>query len=118
VAVKIPSRTSVSAALKSESTPYSDTDIPMLSSPETKRESEKLYSSFGLTLSDAITMFLHQSLAIGGLPFELRQPRYNAETEAAMQEARDIMSGKISAKTYHSAKALSEELDAEDESGD
>ena len=38
----------------------------------------------------------------GGLPFEMRQTRYNAETEAAMQEARDIASGKIKAKRYSS----------------
>ena len=38
----------------------------------------------------------------GGLPFEVRQPRYNAETEAAMKEARDIMAGKIKAKRYQS----------------
>jgi DNA-damage-inducible protein J len=86
--------------------------------PKTKKESEDLYSAFGLTLSDAITMFLRQSIAMGGLPFELRQPRYNAATEAAMQEARDMMSGKIPAKTYRSAKELSEELDAENESED
>jgi len=32
---------------------------------------------------------------VGGLPFEMKQPGYNAETEAAMQEARDITAGKI-----------------------
>jgi len=37
----------------------------------------------------------------------------NAETLAAMQEARDIMSGKIKAKAYHSAKELSDEILAE-----
>jgi DNA-damage-inducible protein J len=82
--------------------------------PKTTKESEKLSSSFGITLSDAITMFLRQSIVTGGLPFELRQPRYNAKTEAAMREALDIMSGKIPAKTYRSAKELSEELDAEE----
>jgi DNA-damage-inducible protein J len=81
--------------------------------PQTKKESEKLYSSFGITLSDAITIFLRQSLTVGGLPFELRQPRYNAETEDAMQETRDIMSGKTPAKKYRSAKELFNELDAE-----
>jgi DNA-damage-inducible protein J len=48
----------------------------------------------------------------GGLPFEVKQPRYNSETETAMQETRDILSGKINAKTYSSAKELAEELDA------
>ena len=43
----------------------------------------------------------------------MKQPRYNAETEAAMQEARDIISGKKKAKKYSSADELFEELDAE-----
>jgi hypothetical protein len=43
------------------------------------------------------------------------QPRYNAETLAAFQEAEDILSGKIPAKRYYSAKELSEALDALDE---
>lgn len=40
-------------------------------------------------------------------------PRYNAETEAAMDEARAIMDGRVQAKRYSSAYALFEELDAE-----
>ena len=43
------------------------------------------------------------------------KPRYNAETEAAMQEAREIMSGKKKAKSYSSADELFAELDAEHE---
>jgi DNA-damage-inducible protein J len=43
----------------------------------------------------------------------MKQPRYNAETEAAMQEARAIASGKILAKSYSSARELFAELDAE-----
>ena len=74
---------------------------------------EQLFGSFGISVADAINIFLHQSLMVGGLPFEVRQPRFNAETEAAMQEARDISSGKISAKRYDSARALLEDLDNE-----
>ncbi len=70
--------------------------------PEFKSQVEDLYFRFGLSLTDAINIFLHVSLMEGGLPFEVRQPRYNAETEAAMKEARDIMDGKIQAKRYHS----------------
>lgn len=81
--------------------------------PETKFSAERLFSSFGITITDAVNIFLHQSLMVGGLPFEVRQPRYNAETEAAMQEARDIASGKIHAKSYSSARELLSELDEE-----
>jgi DNA-damage-inducible protein J len=81
--------------------------------PKTKKGAEQLFSTFGITISDAVNIFLHQSLMVGGLPFEMKQPRYNAETEAAMHEARDIMSGKKKAKSYSSADELFEELDAE-----
>lgn len=70
--------------------------------PEVKASVEKLFSSFGITVSDAINIFLYKSLMEGGLPFEVKQPRFNAETEEAIQEARDIMSGKIKAKKYDS----------------
>lgn len=81
--------------------------------PDTKSGAEKLFKSFGITITDAVNIFLHQSLMVGGLPFEVRQQRYNAETELAMQEARDIAAGKITTKSYSSAKELLEELDAE-----
>jgi len=83
--------------------------------PETKSSAEALYSSFGITVSDAINMFLRKSLMVGGLPFDVRQPNYNAETEAAIQEARDIMAGKIQTKTYTSVAEMNAALDAEDE---
>ncbi|GHS85361.1 hypothetical protein AGMMS49957_01310 [Synergistales bacterium] len=81
--------------------------------PETKSGAERLFSQFGITVTDAVNMFLRQSLMVGGLPFELKQPRYNMETEAAIQEAREIMAGRIKTKAYHSARELSEELDGE-----
>ncbi len=81
--------------------------------PETKFGAEQLFSHFGITVSDAVNIFLRQCLMVGGLPFEMKQPRYNIETETAIQEARDIVSGKIPAKTYHSAKELFSELDTE-----
>ena len=79
----------------------------------TKDDLERLYQGFGLTLSQAVNLFFSQSLAIGGLPFAVSHRKYNRETEEAMQEARDIASGKIQAKSYHSARELFDELDAE-----
>lgn len=81
--------------------------------PETKSSAEKIFESFGITISDAINIFLRKSIMEGGLPFEMKQPRYNMETEMAMREARSMMEGKIEAKVYSSASELFEELDAE-----
>ena len=81
--------------------------------PQTKQGAEQLFSAFGITISDAVNIFLRQSLMVGGLPFEVKQPRYNIETEAAMQEARNIMSGKKKAKKYSNTDELFMELDAD-----
>ena len=38
-------------------------------------------------------------------------PKYNRETEAAIQETRDILSGKVQAKSYGSVQELFDELE-------
>ena len=59
--------------------------------PKIKSEAETLYSSYGLSLGDAVNVFLHQSLNVGGLPFDMRASRPNAVTEAAMLEGDEII---------------------------
>jgi DNA-damage-inducible protein J len=81
--------------------------------PETKKGAERLFSGFGITVTDAVNIFLRQSLMVGGLPFAMKIPRYNAETEAAIKETRDIEAGKVATKGYGSARELFDELDAE-----
>jgi len=76
-----------------------------------KADAEQLFEELGMTLPQAINMFISQSLLVGGLPFEVKHPRYNRETEAAMQEANDILSGKVETKSYNSAEELFKELD-------
>jgi DNA-damage-inducible protein J len=73
--------------------------------PETKASAEKLYQDFGITITDAVNMFLRQSLMVGGLPFELKYPRPNAETEAAMRECEEMLaSGNY--KRYSTTKEM------------
>jgi DNA-damage-inducible protein J len=81
--------------------------------PETKISVDRLFSSFGITVTDAVNIFLRKSLMVGGLPFDMTLPKYNDETLAAIQETRDIVSGKIVTKGYSSVEELSAELDAE-----
>ena len=72
--------------------------------PEIKSAADSVFSRFGITLADAVNIFLHKSIMVGGLPFDMLQPRYNAETEAAMKEADDIIAGRVQAKRYSSFK--------------
>ena len=55
-----------------------------------KRNVEYILSQIGLTSSDAVSLFYKQIELNGGLPFELKIPQYNAETIAAIEEARRI----------------------------
>jgi DNA-damage-inducible protein J len=55
--------------------------------PEIKTASERLFSNFGITISDAVSIFLHQSLLVNGLPFEVKHPVPNETTLKAMYEA-------------------------------
>ena len=90
-----------------------DTNFNMRINRKKKEDLETLYSQLGMTLPEAVNIFFENSLLVGGLPFKVQIPRYNRETEEAIQEARDIMSGKISAKSYRSAHELFQEMDAE-----
>ena len=56
-------------------------------------------------------LIFEKSLMVGGIPFDVRTPGYNKETEEAIQEARNIISGKVEAKSYSSGGELFEELD-------
>ncbi|WP_346679170.1 type II toxin-antitoxin system RelB/DinJ family antitoxin [Enorma massiliensis] len=80
--------------------------ISMRVNPRIKAEAEAIYRSLGMTLTEAINIFLHKSILEGGLPFDVRQPRYNSETEAAMREARDVLAGKVPAESYDSASTM------------
>ena len=82
--------------------------------PDIKAQAEAVFSSLGISITDAINVFLHASIMEGGFPFQPKHPRYNRETLMAMQEARDIMAGKVEAKRYSSLSGLLADLDAED----
>lgn len=55
-------------------------------SPELKMAADALFAEMGLKTSDAIRLFLQQSVNVGGLPFQPRVKQPNAETRAAMRE--------------------------------
>ena len=82
--------------------------------PEVKAKADEVFSSLGLSVTDAINVFLHASIMEGGFPFQPKQPQYNRETRIAIEEARDIMAGKVDAKRYGSLTDLLADMDAED----
>jgi len=43
----------------------------MRMNPQTKEQAEQLFENCGLTLTDAVNIFLRQSINAGGLPFKV-----------------------------------------------
>ena len=80
---------------------------------DVKKNAEAVYSRYGLSLSEAVTVFIHHSCNVGGLPFDLRPLRPNAETLEAMTEAARI-SRDPSVKGYRNMDELFKELDADE----
>ena len=52
-----------------------------------KEQAKNIFKKYGVSLSDAINMFLTQSVMERGLPFEMKIP--NAETIQAIEDARN-----------------------------
>jgi DNA-damage-inducible protein J len=64
------------------------TDVRSRIEPEIKNRAAGVLADCGLTVSEAIRLFLRQVVIQRGLPFDIRTP--NAETAEAMREARTI----------------------------
>ncbi len=73
-----------------------------------KQEADSLFLEIGMTTSDAIRLFLQQSVNLGALPFKPVARRPNAETLAALREA----TAADALDSYDSFAELREELDA------
>lgn len=86
------------------------TNINLRIEPSTKAQAEELFSSFGMTVTDAINRFLRTSIMEGGFPFQIKQQRYNHQTELAIQEAKEILNSKVHSKIYHSIDKLFNEV--------
>ena len=82
--------------------------------PEVKQDAEALFGSFGLTVTDAVNVFLRQSLMRGGFPFEIVRYTPSATTQAAMLEAKQLLLDP-NAKTFTSMDALRADLLSDDE---
>ena len=50
-------------------------EIKTRTTSDVKSEAKQVYSTWGLSLSDAINIFLVKSIEVGGLPFEMRKSK-------------------------------------------
>lgn len=62
--------------------PRKTESIQVRVTPETKEKAREVFERHGLTLSAAVTMFIHQALLVDGLPFRTdEQPKPALKTD-------------------------------------
>lgn len=75
-----------------------------------KASAESVLANLGLSTTDAINMFLRQVVYNGGIPFDVKMPKANALTLAAMKEADKICAN---GKGYDNIDDMFKDLDAD-----
>lgn len=76
--------------------------------PTVKKRAEETLNDLGLSITEAINVFLNQVILNDGIPFEIKKPRFNKETIQAIE---DTKNGKNLSKTFDSVDEMFEELD-------
>ena len=88
----------------------STTNITIRMDANLKVQAEALFNELGMNLSTASNIFVRQSLREGAIPFKIHLERPNAETIAAMEEAKRIANDP-SVKGYTDINELFAELE-------
>ena len=89
--------------------------IQLRTDEATKTQSNAIFQHLGITMSDAINMFLRQSILRGGLPFELIIPKYNEVTLAALADMEQSKRQGIRGKSVNTALVDLKAEDGDDE---
>lgn len=76
--------------------------------PRVKQKAEETLSDLGLSITEAINVFLNQVILNDGIPFEIRKPKFNKETIQAIEGTKN---GKNLSKTFDNVDEMFEELD-------
>ena len=83
--------------------------------PELKSEAESVFAFHGLSLPDAITVFLNHACRAGGFPFELRGARWNDPVSLAALEECKRLENDPSAKSFNNMAELIADLESDDD---
>lgn len=76
--------------------------------PSVKQKAERTLNELGLSIADAINVFLRQVILNDGIPFEIRKPKFNKETIEVIEDAKK---GKNLSKTFDSVDEMFKELE-------
>ena len=78
--------------------------------PDVKKSAEAIFQALGITTSDGINIFLKRVIAEGGIPFDVKVKKPNAETLAAFEEVKRMRGNPSAGKSYTDVDDMMREL--------
>ena len=75
--------------------------------PSVKKKAESTLKDLGLSITEAVNVFLNQVILNDGIPFEIRKPK----NKATIQAIEDTKEGKKLSKVFENVDEMFEELD-------
>lgn len=76
--------------------------------PSVKIKAEKILNDLGLSITEAVNLFLNQVVLHEGIPFKFEKPGYNKKTINAME---DVQNGINLSKSFDCVDEMFEDLD-------
>ena len=83
--------------------------------PELKQEAENVFAYHGLSLPEAINVFLTHACRAGGFPFELKGARWQDPVSLAALEECKKLENNPSAKGFRNMAELIADLESDDD---
>ena len=76
--------------------------------PKIKQKAEKTLNELGLSITEAINVFLNQVILHDGIPFEIKKPKYNKETIQALEDTKNNIN---QSQPFNNVNDMFEELE-------
>ncbi len=75
-----------------------------------KDEVEKILKSLGMTTTEAINIYLRQIIINSGIPFEIKNPKFNEEMLESIAEAENMEKNPEQCKSFDTVDEFMEDL--------
>lgn len=75
-----------------------------------KKQANDLFEYFGMSLSQAITLFLKQSVNTSSIPFEIKKVDFTNDFKEAIEEAEEIEKNPKKHKSFDNVESFMEDL--------
>ncbi len=78
--------------------------------PKLKKDVEEVLTDLGLTISEAVTIYLKQIVFTDSIPLEIKRPRYSKDFLEAIKEAEEMEKHPENYKSFESVEEFMEDL--------